>query len=132
MTTMDVWIRKEFIPPDDLKNYPGDDACIKVVIDKTCKLCNKERSVYGGFVGSKNEETSLFNVCKHSRTYLDVYVHRIKTVGDIVVGSISVRLIDSRDDGMKCSGVCGQWVSMAQSNQKDNSFKCWSCRTRGW
>ncbi len=129
---LEVWIRKEYIPADELKNYPSGDTCIKVFMDKTCVLCNKVRTVSKNFLGSKNEGTSFYDVCRHSVSYQSIYANRIKTIGDIVVGSVSISRADPKTDGMKCSGVCGQWIHMAQANQKNNTFKCWSCRTRGW
>ena len=128
-----IWIYKTFVPKDDLKNYPNNkDSCISIFINEHCDSCNVTNTIYNNFVGSENEETSFDIVCDHNETYYDMYLNRIKTVGDIIVGSVKSTIINSIDDGMKCSGACGQWVPMASPNQKDNTFKCWSCRNRGW
>lgn len=127
---MKVWINKEYLPAEDLKNYTDSNRCIQITIDKVCKLCNVERKFYGPYIGSKDTESSFGKTCIHSRTYEQIYAHRVQSIGNIVVGSVSATRIDSIDDGMKCSGVCRLWCPMASANQKDGTFKCWSCRTR--
>src|SRR6266705_2817947 len=130
------YISKRYIPN---QNQIDDGAnCQEIYIPDSCQHedCNKELKILqhlNPIIGSGNRNyASCFEItCDHYFTYNNVWVNRLTTPFDILSQTVATNRIDPIDDGCKCN-KCGLWSFMASPNQIDNTFKCYSCRNRGW
>ena|ERR1700748_200388 len=113
------WIPKIHIPENyQIKN---NDYCMEISIPDNCQHCNEKLIINRN--GGKNHNSNFLNCCEHFIQYSLIWENRIT---EIVFAKLDI------NDGMKCSGVCGLWSYMSEPNQPDNTFKCYSCRNRGW
>lgn len=108
-----------------------EDSFIEIYLPNNCQSCNRRVVIY--YAGSKsNSGSMMIGVCAHFGTWEGLYNNRIINPSNTLEPVVASQIIDPIDDGAKCSGSCGLWYSMAAPNQPNNTFKCWSCRNRGW
>lgn len=128
---IELWIPKNRIPAAehvaDNSNYQ------KAILPDKCKDCGNKFILTDN--GSAQHGASIHGICEHYSLWEKIWSNRIKeSDSDQVIKFTVVKNrsynIDPKNDGMKCSGSCGNWTPMAASNQADGSFICYGCRTR--
>lgn len=129
MAEFEFWINKGFIPRHEITH--DSNLCMKCYLPGYCQYCN---TIIPIDACGNEHMTGTFTKagCEHYYTYTIIWNNRIKTIGNIVVGSVSAivitpRTLDPTNDGCKCSS-CGNFVPMAVSNS-DGKFNCYGCRS---
>jgi hypothetical protein len=136
---IEIWINKRYIPTDERLN--DNNFCQKaLLLSDKCNDCGN--IFYVGSSGDSQSQAYISGICSHYNTWNKVWSNRINNILEdasdqqiTIMGSTKVirafiKKIDSAQDGMKCSGSCGNWTPMAAANQADGSFVCYGCRTR--
>lgn len=112
------------IPKEDQPKDDPSHCCLEIYLPDNCQHCGKRINVMK--IGDKNNCGGLNSpICEHFVYWSSLWNNRIK---DQV---IKFNYLDPKDDGCKCN-KCGLWSPMAAPNQIDNTFKCYTCRNRGW
>jgi hypothetical protein len=106
------------------------DLCIKIYLPHTCQHCS--RSIIIDRIGAKDlQGITNNNTCNHFAWWAELWNNRIQKYSDLLEKVAAIKINNDINDGCKCN-KCGLWYSMAAPNQLDNTFKCYSCRNRGW
>lgn len=128
------YIKFSYIPEQDRPDNVGKDKCFAIHLPDKCQHCNA--LVMVGKVGDINtcgnlKSDSNNRVCNHFIMWHSLWANRIKKWPEAIDHINVLKTIDPLDDGCKCN-KCGLFYSMAAPNQIDNTFKCYTCRNRGW
>lgn len=113
------WIPKSYVPEGE--HSKDEFTCMEIQVPEICQHCNQKLGI--SVAGWASRASMFYDSCEHFGMYNCVWENRIAAF------KVPVDIIN---DGMRCSGVCGLWAHMAAPNQKDGTFKCYSCRNRGW
>jgi hypothetical protein len=124
----EFWIPRDYIPTKDRPDTTN--LCIKIHLPNHCQHCSKELKVI--ITGTADLSGIMnFNTCGHFIWWEGLWNNRITNLPDSLEKVAAIKVINDFDDGCKCN-KCGLWYSMAAPNQLDNTFKCYTCRNRGW
>ena len=112
----------------------GANSCLEINLPDRCQHCNTP--VVIGNIGDAthcgNLKSGISNgICDHFLMWDKLWANRITNITKSLSKNASVEVLYSLNDGCKCN-KCGIFYSMAAPNQKDNTFKCYTCRNRGW
>lgn len=130
-----LWIDKNNIPADEQSK--DSNACQEALLPNKCKDCGNIFNISD--VGGPGFHSSIHGICMHYNVWEKVWANRIQetdVVPPVIAHDVSFKVIKSRvsnidpkNDGMKCSGTCGNWTPMAAANQDNGSFICYGCRS---
>ena len=119
-----IFINIDHIPIEDRPPENDDYCCMEISIPDNCPHCKMIIKV--GNSGNKLACGWLLHpICGHFERWSDLWRNRIKE------NTLTFNYVDPINDGCKCN-KCGLWSPMSAPNQSDDTFKCYSCRNRGW
>jgi hypothetical protein len=127
-----IFIRVLYIPKQERPDNVDINTCLEINLPDQCKHCGHH--VVIGNVGDVNSCGNLngnSNICAHFMTWDSLWKNRITNLQQSLNKIAAAEVLDPLDDGCKCN-KCGLFYSMAAPNQIDNTFKCYTCRNRGW
>ena len=133
-----LWISKQKIPQDQ-RDINGN-ACQEISLPDQCKDCGHVFKMISA--GDSTLQATVHDICEHYDLWTKFWDNRIQNfyvdpqtefsqpiIGFTVIKA-RAKKVDAANDGMKCSGSCGNWMPMAAANQADGSFICYGCRSR--
>ncbi len=112
---IELWVDKYFLPNDG--KLADNNVCQKVLLPDACIECGNKLNVR--FNGDSTSNAYVSGICDHYNTWAKVWNNRIKEgttdqqvtiMGSAKVIRTFANKIDPAQDGMKCSGSCGNWM----------------------